>query len=74
MTTPQFNNLISCSYDLSSFDQTSSLDPDIHLSMQSNFKYYSADDFKNNIEIANCLGDKHFSAMHYNIRSLNANF
>ena len=51
-----------------------SLDPDIHLPIKSNFNYYSANEFRNNFEISRCMATKHFSVLHCNIRSLNANF
>lgn len=50
------------------------LDPEVHLPNQSNFQNYSIDDFCQNYEISNCVSSKHFSCLHSNIRSLNANF
>src|SRR6056300_336140 len=50
------------------------LDPDANLPLQTNFKYYTTNDFKNDNNIKYCLNSNHFSALHCNIRSLNANF
>ena len=50
------------------------LDPDLNLPQQTNFGYYSTSDFKNSYEISNCTSNNHFSILHSNIRSLNANF
>lgn len=50
------------------------LDPDINLPLQTNFQYYTVDEFKNDNNIKNCLNNNYFSALHCNIRSLNANF
>ena len=52
------------------------LDPDPNLPIQSNFKYYTTDEFHNSTEIRNCSTtfNHQFSVMHSNIRSLSANF
>ena len=52
----------------------SHLDPDVNLPLQTNFKYYSINDFLCDNNIKNCLSYNHFSALHCNIRSINANF
>ena len=49
------------------------IDPDSNLPLQSNFDYYSTEDFKSNNMISNCTSSKHFSILHSNI-SLHANF
>lgn len=52
----------------------SHLDPDVNIPLQSNFQYYSVQDFHNNNLIRNCTTSvNYFSAMHSNIRSLAAN-
>ena len=50
------------------------LDPDLNLPQQTNFGYYSTSDFKNSYKISNCTSNNHFSILHSNIQSLNANF
>ena len=50
------------------------LDPDINLPISCNSKYYSTQDISKDYEIRNCMTGKHFSVLHCNIRSLNANF
>ena len=52
----------------------SNLDPDLNLPTQSSFKYYTPDDFCADNLIANCTSGKHFSVLHSNVRSLQANF
>lgn len=51
-----------------------SLDPDINLPTQSNCKYYSIQDFNDDNNISVCTTNNYISALHCNIRSLNANF
>lgn len=53
---------------------TSNLDPNLNLPLQTNFNYYTTSDFRNSYDIANCSSGKHFSVMHSNTRSLNANY
>jgi len=50
------------------------LDPDVHLPTQSNFNYFTTSEFRNDFQISSCISSKHFSVLHSNIRSLNANF
>ena len=50
------------------------LDPDLNLPQQKNLGYYSTSDFKNSYEISNSTSNNHFSILHSNIQSLNANF
>ncbi len=46
------------------------LDPDLHIPIQSNFQYYSTDDFRNE-QISNCTKSiNFFSALHSNVRSI----
>ena len=52
----------------------SNLDPDLNIPSQCNFKYYTADEFRNDDIIKNCISVNHLSFLHNNIRSLNANF
>ena len=52
----------------------SELDPDVHVPVQSNFKYYTTHDFQDSNEIVHCTSSNHFSVLHSNIRSLSANF
>jgi len=49
------------------------LDPDINSPSICNSKYYSTSEFAADFDISNCVSGKHFSALHSNIRSLNAN-
>jgi hypothetical protein len=55
-------------------DNLSSIDPDINLPSQTNFKYYTTQDFVDSNQIQNCVCTKHFSVLHCNIRSLGANY
>ena len=52
----------------------SNLDSDVNIPSQSNFKYYSAEEFRNDYMIKNCILSDHFATLHCNIRSLNSNF
>ena len=52
----------------------SNLDPDLNIPSQSNFKYYTAEEFRNDYMIKNCISSDHFATLHCNIRSLNSNF
>ena len=58
----------------SQFILNNEIDPDVNLPLQTNFKYYSVNDFTNDNNIKNCCNSNYFSALHCNIRSLNANF
>jgi hypothetical protein len=52
----------------------SHLDPDLNIPLQSNFQYYSTQDFHNDNLIRNCTTSANsFSVLHSNIRSLAAN-
>lgn len=51
----------------------SNCDPDINIPIPSNFAYYSTQEFRNSHEIQACIASKHFSVLHANIRSINAN-
>ena len=52
----------------------SGIDPDLNVPIQSNFNYYTTGDFQDSNEIAKCTSSNHFSVLHSNIRSMNANF
>ena len=52
----------------------SNLDPDLNIPSQCNFKHYTADEFRNDDIIKNCISVNHLSFLHNNIRSLNASF
>ena len=39
-----------------------------------NFNYYCTNDFHNDHAIVNCFSEKPFSLIHFNIRSISANF
>lgn len=59
---------------LNSSSMTFNLDPDLNIPLQTNFNYYTTSDFRNSYDIANRSSRKHFSVMHWNIRSLDANY
>lgn len=60
---------------LNSFHNLSDIDPDENLPTQTNFKYYTTQEFAKDEQIKSCTNsNKCFSALHANIRSLNANF
>jgi hypothetical protein len=59
---------------LNSFNDLSEIDPDSNIPLQSNFKYYTPQEFADDHQIINCSSSKCFSALHSNIRSFkNAN-
>jgi exonuclease III len=59
---------------LNSRNNISNLDPDLNIPSQSNFQYYTTDEFQTNDIINECISSDHFSCLHSNIRSLNSNF
>ena len=59
---------------LNSRNNVSHLDPDLNIPSQSNFQYYTTDEFQTNDIINECISSDHFSCLHSNIRSLNSNF
>ena len=52
----------------------SSIDIDLNLPSVTNFGYYSTHEFHSNEDIKSTISDRAFSALHFNIRSLSANF
>ena len=52
----------------------SSIDIDLNLPSVTNFGYYSTHEFHCNEDIKSTISDRAFSALHFNIRSLSANF
>jgi len=52
----------------------SNIDIDLNLPSMTNFGYYSIHEFHSNEDIRSTISDKAFSALHFNIRSLAANF
>lgn len=52
----------------------SNIDIDLNLPFVTNFGYYSIHEFHSNEDIQSTISDKAFSALHFNIRSLAANF
>ena len=52
----------------------SKIDIDLNLPSVTNFGYYSIHEFHSNEDIRSTISDKAFSALHFNIRSLAANF
>lgn len=60
--------------ELNALNSLSNIDPDLNIPQQVNFKYYTAQDFVSDNQLRVCTSGKHFSALHANIRSLNANF
>lgn len=70
-------NSLPCFDIMSLIDKNSNLsniDVDQQLPVVSNFNYYSTHDFHSNEEINSLGTTKSFSALHHNIRSLEANF
>ena len=65
-------------FDLSTFinnyPNLSSIDIDLNLPSVTNFGYYSTHEFHSSEDIRSTISDKTFSALHFNIRSLSANF
>ena len=61
-------------YSLNSNTNLSYIDPDVNLPLQTNFKYYTTEDFLHSNQIQSCISSGSFSALHSNIRSLAANF
>ena len=65
-------------FDLSSFinnnPNLSSIDIDLNLPSLTNFGYYSTHEFHFNEDIRSAISDRTFSTLHFNIRSLSANF
>ena len=60
---------------LNSLNDLSNIDPDGNIPIQTNFKYYTSQEFANDLQIKNCITSSNcFSVFHANIRSLNANF
>ena len=51
----------------------SSVDIDLQLPSVSNFKYYTTHELHSNEDIQTSSGDKTFSALHFNVRSISAN-
>ena len=54
-------------------NELNEIDPDSHIPIQSNFKYYTTSDFSDDNIIKNCLSEKSCLQLHCNIRSINAN-
>ena len=52
----------------------SSIDIDLNLPSVTNFGYYSIHEFHSSKDIRSTISDKAFSALHFDIRSLAANF
>lgn len=58
---------------VNNIDYNSTLDPDVNLPNHTNFKYYTSLDFNEDNNITLCSSHNYFSALHCNVRSLNAN-
>ena len=65
-------------FDLSTFinnnSNLSNIDIDLNLPSVTNFGYYSTHEFRSNEDNRSTISERTFSALHFNIRSLSANF
>ena len=52
----------------------SQVDIDSQLPVTTSFDYFTPHDFHSSEEIRSCISENSFSALHFNIRSLDANF